>query len=109
MGAEILKRDLKRKKLQTLRFDVDSLVARAAGLSLRLTFVSFIAFHSRIAKGPGHFWVQEMSLFWGRVTWFSIAGERGCPSPLRSLSQKILEPKWLRVSLQALCGIKPSR
>ena len=33
--------------------DVDSLVARAAGLSLRLTFVSFIAFHSRIAKMSG--------------------------------------------------------
>ena len=73
MGAEILKRDLKRKKLQTLRLDVDSLVARAAGLSLRLTFVSFIAFHSRIAKCPGQFWVQEMALFWGRLTWFSIA------------------------------------
>ena len=29
-----------------LPLDVDSLVARAAGLSLRLTFVSFIAFHS---------------------------------------------------------------
>ena len=57
-----------------LPLDVDSLVARAAGLSLRLTFVSFIAFHSRIAKCPGHFWVQEMALFWGRVTWFSIAG-----------------------------------
>ena len=41
---------------------------------IRLTFVSFIAFHSQIAKCPGHFWVQEMALFWGRVTWFSIAG-----------------------------------
>ena len=58
--------DLKRKKLQqTFRLDVASLVVRAAGLSFRLTFVSFIAFHSRIAECPGQFWVQEMALFWG--------------------------------------------
>ena len=44
------------------------LSGRAAGLSLRRKLVSLIAFHSRIAKCPGHFWVQEMALFWGRVT-----------------------------------------
>ena len=33
-----------------------------------------LLFTSQIAKCPGHFWVQEMALFWGRVTWFSIAG-----------------------------------
>ena len=76
MGAEISKAlgFEEKEAQQTFRLDVDSLVARADGLSLRLTFVSFIAFHSRIAKCPGQFWVQEMALFWGRVTWFSIAG-----------------------------------
>ena len=34
----------------------------------------FHCFSFRIAKRPGQFWVQEMALFWGRVTWFSIAG-----------------------------------
>ena len=72
---ESVRLDLKRKKLQqTFRFFVDSLVARTAGPSLRLTFVSFGAFHSRIAICPGPFWVQDVALLWDRVTWFSIAG-----------------------------------
>ena len=57
-----------------LPLDVDSLVARAAGLSLRLTFVSFIAFHSRIAKMSGPVLGPGDGPIWGRLAWFSIAG-----------------------------------
>ena len=95
--------DLKRKKLQqTFRLDVDSLVARAAGLSLRLTFVCFIAFKPKIVKCPGQFWVQEMALFWGRAIWFSIAGFCFGGSKLRPDS---FSTGWIGVSSRRNCKV----
>ena len=65
--------DLKRKKLQqTFRLDVDSLVARAAGLSL--TFMSFIAFHSALPNVRASFGSRKWPQFGAAPHGFLLRG-----------------------------------